>query len=278
MNIALFIFGVIIFCSVIRGLRRGALKMLLGLVSGIFILIFVLVATPGINQALTKYTPLDDVIQEQVAKRTQAYWEKQKAKATNQIVNDLKQKAGNQGSPLSEIGKRISADTQIPLSLLQTYLEQHAEQIYMKLPTLLREAYEKGQLKIQVTADQTTENIKDAVDQTGRSLADQAAVVITGWIMRAISFLLALVIAWIVTAIVAAVIDTASHAPVIGGISHALGGLMGLGVGLIQTWFLMYLVGILSWTSQGAYWAEQIGASAVLKMISEYNPLTLLFR
>ena len=194
----------------IRGLRRGALKMLFGLVSGIFILIFVLVATPGINQALTKYTPLDDVIQEQVAKRTQAYWEKQKAKATNQIVNDLKQKAGDQGSPLSEIGKRISADTQIPLSLLQTYLEQHAEQIYMKLPTLLREAYEKGQLKIQVTADQTTENIKDAVDQTGRSLADQAAVVITGWIMRAISFLLALVIAWIVTAIVAAVIDTAS--------------------------------------------------------------------
>ena len=49
----------------IRGLRRGALKMLLGLVSGIFILIFVLVATPGINQALTKYTPLDDVVQEQ---------------------------------------------------------------------------------------------------------------------------------------------------------------------------------------------------------------------
>lgn len=278
MNTALLIFGLIILSAVIRGLQKGALKMLFGLVSWIFVLIFVLVATPGIDQLLTEYTPLDNVIQEQVTRQTQAYWEKQEARATNQVVSDLKKKIGDQGFPLAELGKSISADTQIPLNLLQTYLDQHAEQIYAKLPALLREAYEKGQLRVQVAADQTTGNIRDAVDQVGQSLADQAAVAITGWIMRAISLLLALVIARIVTAVVAAVIDTASHAPVIGGLSRALGGLMGLGIGLIDSWFLMYLVEILSWTSLGAYWAEQIGASAILKLISGYNPLSLLFR
>lgn len=277
-NIALLIFGLILLIHLVRGAKKGALKMLFGLLSWIFILVFVLLATPQIDRLLTDYTPLDEMIQEKVAKQTQARWERQKATVTRQVTEDLKKKIQDQASPLAKLGRDISEETRLPLNLMETYLNDCADRIYAKLPEPLQKIYRKGQLKLQLTTDQMEGTIRESVDQAGKNLADQLAAAITGWLMRVIAFLLALVIARILVAIVAALIDTASHVPVISGISRMLGGLMGLGIGLIDVCFFMFLIEIFSWTTLGAYWTDQIQSSAILNLISGLNPLTLIIR
>ena len=66
MNWLLITVGVIFLVSIIVGICRGAIKIAVSLATTIVTLVLVFFATPYVAKAIEKYTPMDDVIKNQV--------------------------------------------------------------------------------------------------------------------------------------------------------------------------------------------------------------------
>src|SRR3712207_1618780 len=192
--------------SVIRGARRGALKMLFGILSWIFVLAFVILATPRIDNFLTYKTPLGGYVQEEMTKQAEARWEKQRTEVAKQLIDDLKQQAGRNNSLLG-VGGQINASTQVEMKQIGELLNQNGEDFSGYLPRSLQSLLGQSLDLTGQLADLGKTSISNAVDQVGKSIADSAALAMTAWVMRLISFLLALVLANVIVLIIRLLID-----------------------------------------------------------------------
>lgn len=102
---------------------------------------------------------------------------------------------------------------------------------------------------------------------------------LAGFLMSGISFIIALVISWLIVGMLSQAIGIASKIPVIKGVNQLLGFLAGGIYGLILVWISFYLVALTSAGETGRTIVSYIYQSPLLTYLYENNlVLTLILR
>lgn len=102
---------------------------------------------------------------------------------------------------------------------------------------------------------------------------------LAGFLMSGISFIIALVISWLIVGVLSQAIGIASKIPVIKGVNQLLGFLAGGIYGLILVWIGFYLVALTSAGETGRTIVSYIYQSPLLTYLYENNlVLTLILR
>lgn len=94
---------------------------------------------------------------------------------------------------------------------------------------------------------------------------------VTGYILRGISCLIALIIAKIICRLVYSIIKHVQDVPIIHGICSWIGMVLGLCKGVIITWIFMFIVSITQLTQFGQYFIPMIDKSQLLTFLYNNN-------
>lgn len=160
---------------------------------------------------------------------------------------------------------RLTADTQTDAWNVES--ESDLAELGVQLPgTVLDGILQKAD----DTADEFLEE-SGAYEKMAQGLA--------GFLMSGISFIIALVISWLIVGMLSQAIGIASKIPVIKGVNQLLGFLAGGIYGLILVWIGFYLVALTSAGETGRTIVSYIYQSPLLTYLYENNlVLTLILR
>ena len=249
--IAAILIGLMIF----RGYRKGILGLVVGVVSWIFLFIFVQWATPQIYLGMKTSDSFSEDISEKVSEKL-----KEKAdEITLDNVGDDETK-----SSLMSIKDFLPEGTTEQYEELLAGLEQYRG---------LMDTMEDEDLKSQISQE------ADRVLEEKKQEAIVAATeILTDYILRGLAGLIALIIGLLVVSIADGLVRLLNHTPVIGNFSRIAGVLFGLLEGVLLVWILMYAVTLFSATDFGADALSQVKENVFLSYLYDNNILMVLFQ
>lgn len=228
----------------IVGYIKGALRIAVTLAAAVVSWILVLVLTPYAADAVIKYTPVDDWIEERcehvlMSNMTEALKEQAGIESEEKIsLSDLAEQF-----PGIEISRqdqaRIIENSDVP-EIFKEYLEEN--------------------------------NNKEIYSIIGAdSFADYIAKGITRLIVQILTAVVLFLAISIVLKIVVYAVDVVSWLPVIGGINRAAGAVLGLAVSLILIWIVFLAATLLYATPPGQEMLAQIHENAFLRFLYQNN-------
>lgn len=232
---------ILVFCT-INGWRKGLLGMIYGLISWVFLLVFVIWANPFIDSYLRERTSLPEKMQQTVE---QALSEKTEEVAEN----------ATQGAPGGD--GRISVRTAGAFSR-SPHGSFDADGV--SGPGAAGSERQTQGTQAQNGQEQAAQSIQGAVAQ---QLVDYA--------IRGIAILIAFVVAQLIVWLVGNIISAVGDAPVISGINGLLGFLAGAVQGFLYVWILMYLVALTGATAFSQQIITYIYQNAFLVYLYQHN-------
>ena len=297
---------------IVRGYKKGMLKMLYSLVSWIVILILVTMATPYMTEFLTANTSIEQNIHKtckeklknlvtgdnaatdaDMAPGTEPGSDSNSNSSANSGSDSGSNSSANSGSdssskpsansgsdsgsnssadPGSDSSSNSSADTDSDTSLNSN------TDITSKSNKALLDALGlkiPEELLDSIAGDN---NLADSFfESTG--LYEQATTEITAFAMKGISFILCLIVAVIISRIIYGMISIVEAAPVVGTLNRLLGIIIGSVKGLFIVWTVFAIVAMNAMTQAGMMMSDYIYESPFLQWIYENNfVLTILLR
>lgn len=233
---------------IVRGYKKGMLKMLYSLVSWIVILILVTMATPYMTEFLTANTSIEQNIHKTCKEKLKKLVTGDNA-ATDADMDPGSDPGSNSNTDITSKSNKALLDTlglKIPEELLDT-----------------------------IAGDN---NLADSFfESTG--LYEQAATEITAFAMKGISFILCLIVVVIISRIIYGMISIVEAAPVVGTLNRLLGIIVGSVKGLFIVWTVFAIVAMNAMTQAGMMMTDYIYESPLLQWIYENNfVLTILLR
>ncbi len=296
---------------IVRGYKKGMLKMLYSLVSWIVILILVTMATPYMTEFLTANTSIEQNIHKtckeklknlvtgdnaatdaDMAPGTEPGSDSNSNSSANSGSDSGSNSSANSGSdssskpsansgsdsgsnssanPGSDSGSNSSANSGSDSS-------SNSNTDITKSNKALLDALGlkiPEELLDSIAGDN---NLADSFfESTG--LYEQAATEITAFAMKGISFILCLIVAVIISRIIYGMISIVEAAPVVGTLNRLLGIIIGSVKGLFIVWTVFAIVAMNAMTQAGMMMSDYIYESPFLKWIYENNfVLTILLR
>lgn len=263
-NWLLIIVGVIFLVSIVVGYVRGFLKIMISLVSTVITIILVAFLTPYISDAIVKYTPVDEMIEERCIEAFMPEISADSLKSMdlsgtplagldadqlNDINNIDWDRAGITVKDILDVIGEIPKDVQIreiqdsvlPDSLKETLLENNNNAIY------------------------------DVLGVT--SFPEYVASYISRMVVKLLAFLVTFILVLILVRALMAAIDLIGELPVLGFINHLGGAAAGFIVGLMIVWIGFLILTILYSTEVGRSCFEMIEKSSILKYLYETDIL-----
>ena len=127
--------------------------------------------------------------------------------------------------------------------------------------------------------DQILEKTGSSIDQALTESGAYRAVgeYLADWIFRGIAFFVAFILVTIVLRLVVGLLDILTKLPVLKGLNHLLGSVMGLLQGLLIIWLLLFLVAIACTTKVGQTMLGYIGQSQFLTFLYQHNGILYFF-
>ena len=260
---------------IVRGYKKGMLKMLYSLVSWIVILILVTMATPYMTEFLTANTSIEQNIHKTCKEKLKKLVTGDNA-ATDADMAPGTEPGSDSGSnssanPGSDSGPNSSANSGSDSSSnsntdITKSNKALLDALGLKIPEELLDS---------IAGDN---NLADSFfESTG--LYEQAATEITAFAMKGISFILCLIVAVIISRIIYGMISIVEAAPVVGTLNRLLGIIIGSVKGLFIVWTVFAIVAMNAMTQAGMMMSDYIYESPFLKWIYENNfVLTILLR
>ncbi len=260
---------------IVRGYKKGMLKMLYSLVSWIVILILVTMATPYMTEFLTANTSIEQNIHKTCKEKLKnlvtgdnAATDADMAPGTDQDSDSSSNSSANSGSDSSSNSSANSGSDSSSNSNTDITKSNKAllDALGLKIPEELLDS---------IAGDN---NLADSFfESTG--LYEQAATEITAFAMKGISFILCLIVAVIISRIIYGMISIVEAAPVVGTLNRLLGIIIGSVKGLFIVWTVFAIVAMNAMTQAGMMMSDYIYESPFLKWIYENNfVLTILLR
>ncbi len=272
---------------IVRGYKKGMLKMLYSLVSWIVILILVTMATPYMTEFLTANTSIEQNIHKTCKEKlknlvtgdnaaTDADMTPGSEPGSDSGSNSSANPGSDSGSdssanPGSDSGSNSSANPGSDSgSNSNTDITKSNKALLDALGLKIPE-----ELLDSIAGDN---NLADSFfESTG--LYEQAATEITAFAMKGISFILCLIVAVIISRIIYGMISIVEAAPVVGTLNRLLGIIVGSVKGLFIVWTVFAIVAMNAMTQAGMMMSDYIYESPFLKWIYENNfVLTILLR
>ena len=243
MNWLLIVVVLIFSWNMVRGYRKGILRMLYSFIAGILIMTIALAMTPKISAFLEQHTNLESNIEK-----------KSHDKLSQMVVGSKEDESTKNENKNSKEGS--TKDSTDKKSIDKT--KEALNSMGIRLPeSLIENMFESGNL-----ADKIFEKT-GVYDEISKKLATLA--------MTGISFALILVALILASHILLTVLKVVEEAPVIGTLNRLLGFFMGLIKGLVIVWVLFSIVAMNSTSEWGTNVIDCIYESQILKIIYENN-------
>ena len=296
---------------IVRGYKKGMLKMLYSLVSWIVILILVTMATPYMTEFLTANTSIEQNIHKTCKEKLKnlvtgdnAVTDADMAPGTEPGSDSSSNSSANPGSDSSSNSSANSGSDSSSNSSANADSDSSSNSsansgsdsgsnssanpgsdsssdsntdITKSNKALLDALGLKipEELLDTISGDN---NIADSFFESA-GLYEQAATEITAFAMKGISFILCLIVAVIISRIIYGMISIVEAAPVVGTLNRLLGIIIGSVKGLFIVWTVFAIVAMNAMTQAGMMMSDYIYESPFLKWIYENNfVLTILLR
>lgn len=263
-NWLLIIVGVIFLICMIVGFVRGFFKSALSLLSTVLTIVLMIVLNPYVAQALTKYTPIDDMIE---TKCIEAFMPEISTEELSKLdlsdtplaslnedeVANLNQldwdRLGITAKDVLKVIGEIPKDVQIKLIEDST------------LPTFMK--------------DLILENNNSAIysELSVTSFPEYVASYIARMIIKVLSFLVTFLLAVIIVKALMAAVDVIGELPVVGTLNHLAGALLGIFVALVIVWLGFLILTMVYSTVVGKQCFDMIESSQILTFLYEKNIL-----
>lgn len=263
-NWLLIIVGVIFLIGVVSGYVRGFFKIGLSLLSTVLTLVIMVVLNPYVAQTLTKFTPIDDMIEEKCI-------EVFMPEITDEVLSGIDLTGtpleGISASQLSDIGSLdweklgisvqdvVKAIGDIPKDMQIKQIEKSSLPSFMKNLLL-----ENNNTEIYSELGVTT-------------FTEYVAAYISRLVIKIISFLVTFLLAIIIVKALMVAVDIIGEIPVVGLLNHFAGGLFGVAGALLFVWLGFLVITVLYSTEAGKACFEMIDKSRILTFLYDKNIL-----
>lgn len=243
MNWMLIAVGGILLVGILIGIWRGAIKIVVSLMTTILTLVLVYFATPYVADAIVAFTPLDEIIEEKIAT------------STNEAMTDF-----------------LSGD--VEMKLVEEYAEDGLEVLSRDIQIA---AISESDIPEVFKNLLLTNNNEMIYNKLG---ADSFVAYITKYVTKLVVHIIAFAITFIVVTILMSIIvfalKIASHLPVLGAANRLAGGALGAVGALLIVWAAFAVITIFYSSEIGKELLEMIKQEALLRTIYEYNPILRL--
>ena len=296
---------------IVRGYKKGMLKMLYSLVSWIVILILVTMATPYMTEFLTANTSIEQNIHKtckeklkklvtgdnaatdaDMAPGTEPGSDSSSNSSANSGTDSGSNSSANSGSDSSsnssadsdsDSGSNSSANSDS-----DSGSDSSANSGSDSSSNSNTDITKSNKALLDALGLKIPEELLDSIagdnnladsffESTG--LYEQAATEITAFAMKGISFILCLIVAVIISRIIYGMISIVEAAPVVGTLNRLLGIIIGSVKELFIVWTVFAIVAMNAMTQAGMMMSDYIYESPFLKWIYENNfVLTILLR
>ena len=299
MNWLLITVGVIFLVSIIVGICRGAIKIAVSLATTIVTLVLVFFATPYVAKAIEKYTPMDDVIKNQVistmanAAVSQASGE-ESGGLSEESVRKVLEAAGVGEDLLSQYGITIedivngniskedlaqygiSGNVLDGLDSGQQTVEQAIEgaEIPREMQT---QAIQQADLPNVFKSLLAVNNNSEIYQQLGvETFAQYVGSYLAKLIINIVAFLITFVLISIILRTIVFALDIVSSLPGVGIVNRLAGGVIGMVGAMVIVWTLYIIITLMYTTTVGKELFQMIQENQFLTMLYEYNPIMKL--
>lgn len=299
MNWLLITVGVIFLVSIIVGICRGAIKIAVSLATTIVTLVLVFFATPYVAKTIEKYTPMDDVIKNQVisimanAAVSQVSGE-EPGGLSEESVRKVLEAAGVGEDLLSQYGITIedivngniskedlaqygiSGNVLDGLDSGQQTVEQAIEgaEIPREMQT---QAIQQADLPNVFKSLLTVNNNSEIYQQLGvETFAQYVGSYLAKLIINIVAFLITFVLISIILRAIVFALDIVSSLPGVGIVNRLAGGVIGMVGAMVIVWTLYIIITLMYTTTVGKELFQMIQENQFLTMLYEYNPIMKL--
>lgn len=299
MNWLLITVGVIFLVSIIVGICRGAIKIAVSLATTIVTLVLVFFATPYVAKAIEKYTPMDDVIKNQVisimanAAVSQVSGE-EPGGLSEESVRKVLEAAGVGEDLLSQYGitiedivnGNISKEDLAQYGISGNVLDgldsgqQTAEQAIegAEIPREMQtQAIQQADLPNVFKSLLTVNNNSEIYQQLGvETFAQYVGSYLAKLIINIVAFLITFVLISIILRAIVFALDIVSSLPGVGIVNRLAGGVIGMVGAMVIVWTLYIIITLMYTTTVGKELFQMIQENQFLTMLYEYNPIMKL--
>lgn len=247
------------------GYSKGLLHTVYSILSGIFILVLVTVATPYIAETLADYTTLDTKIEnichEQL--RNAINKDESEKRLEEKTDNNTEKESGKKTS--GKKGKKSNKKTE-EKDILDLESFENIGKLQIRLPDVVLEHL--------MDTDQYADEL---LEKSG--IYDIVSKRITRMALNAIAFMITFIILTIVFGIIYQVFHVIEKLPVIGTANKGLGAILGFAKGVVIVWIVFAFVALNAMSEFGQQFITMIYESPILIFIYENNfVLTLLMK
>ena len=299
MNWLLITVGVIFLVSIIVGICRGAIKIAVSLATTIVTLVLVFFATPYVAKAIEKYTPMDDVIKNQVisimanAAVSQVSGE-ESGGLSEESVRKVLEAAGVGEDLLSQYGitiedivnGNISKEDLAQYGISGNVLDgldsgqQTAEQAIegAEIPREMQtQAIQQADIPNVFKSLLTVNNNSEIYQQLGvETFAQYVGSYLAKLIINIVAFLITFVLISIILRAIVFALDIVSSLPGVGIVNRLAGGVIGMVGAMVIVWTLYIIITLMYTTTVGKELFQMIQENQFLTMLYEYNPIMKL--
>lgn len=299
MNWLLITVGVIFLVSIIVGICRGAIKIAVSLATTIVTLVLVFFATPYVAKTIEKYTPMDDVIKNQVisimanAAVSQVSGE-EPGGLSEESVRKVLEAAGVGEDLLSQYGitiedivnGNISKEDLAQYGISGNVLDgldsgqQTAEQAIegAEIPREMHtQAIQQADLPNVFKSLLTVNNNSEIYQQLGvETFAQYVGSYLAKLIINIVAFLITFVLISIILRAIVFALDIVSSLPGVGIVNRLAGGVIGMVGAMVIVWTLYIIITLMYTTTVGKELFQMIQENQFLTMLYEYNPIMKL--
>lgn len=279
------------------GVYRGAVRIAVSLLTTMITLILVTLLTPYVSKAISEFTPLDEVIEDQVKDAViqaagSAAADVEEGALTEEGVRKVLKAAGMNEEQLNELG--ISIDDIIDGKVTGEELSKYgiSSSILDGLKAgSVQEAIEEAEVPrdMQVAAIESaklpevfknllsTNNNDEIYKELGvETFAQYVGQFLAKLVINVVSFLCTFLVVTIITRAVIFALDFVADLPMLGIVNRIAGGAIGIVCALVIVWTLFIIVTLMYVASFGTGIYDTIQDNGMLKMLYEYNPVMQL--
>ncbi len=279
------------------GVYRGAVRIAVSLLTTMITLILVTLLTPYMSKAISEFTPLDDVIEDQVKGAVieaagSAVADVEEGALTEEGVRKVLKAAGMNEEQLDELGISIDdiIDGKVTGEELSKYgisssildgLKAGSVQEVIEEAEVPRDmqvaAIESARLpevfKNLLSANNNDEIYKELGVET---FAQYVGQFLAKLVINVVSFLCTFLVVTIITRAVIFALDFVADLPMLGIVNRIAGGAIGIVCALVIVWTLFIIVTLMYVASFGTGIYDMIQDNGMLRILYEYNPVMQL--
>lgn len=291
MNWLLIVVGIIILIGALNGFAKGAIRILVSLVTTVATIVIVFYATPYVSQSIKALTPLDEVIEDLCLQTI----ENAAAGDTSQTgLSETQVRAILQGAGVSEetleaagitvediVNGKVSDEALEEAGISSHILDGYAAEdtgidiFEIDIPRNMQITVIENAEIPEIYKDLLLSNNNDEVYELlgVTTFAEYVGKYLSKIVVDILSFLLTFLIVTIVIRALVFALDFVSELPVLGILNRLSGLVVGSSLSLIIVWFGFVLITLVYATDTGKMLMSMIVENELLLFLYEVNPI-----